>query len=45
VSGYILGVGGFVGIGDHYVAVRPSAVKLGYDAKDGLQPWKPTPAS
>ena len=35
VSGYILGVGGFLGMGDHYVAVRPSAVKLGYDAKDG----------
>ena len=35
VSGYILGVGGFLGIGDHCVAVRPSAVKLGYDAKDG----------
>ena len=35
VSGYILGVGGFLGMGDHYVAVRPSAVKLGYDTKDG----------
>jgi hypothetical protein len=34
VSGYILGVGGFLGMGDHYVAVRPSAVKLTYDAKD-----------
>jgi hypothetical protein len=34
VSGYILGVGGFLGMGDHYVAVRPSAVKLRYDAKD-----------
>jgi hypothetical protein len=34
VSGYILGVGGFLGMGDHYVAVRPSAVKLGYDTKD-----------
>jgi len=34
VSGYILGVGGFLGMGDHYVAVRPSAVKLSYDAKD-----------
>ena len=33
VSGYILGVGGFVGMGDHYVAVRPSAVKLDYDTK------------
>ena len=34
VNGYILGVGGFLGIGDHYVAVRPSAIKLTYDAKD-----------
>lgn len=34
VNGYILGVGGFLGMGDHYVAVRPSAVKLTYDAKD-----------
>lgn len=34
VNGYILGVGGFLGIGDHYVAVRPSAIKLSYDAKD-----------
>jgi hypothetical protein len=34
VSGYILGVGGFLGMGDHYVAVHPSAVKLGYDTKD-----------
>jgi hypothetical protein len=34
VSGYILDVGGFLGMGDHYVAVRPSAVKLGYDVKD-----------
>ena len=34
VNGYILGVGGFLGMGDHYVAVRPSAIKLNYDAKD-----------
>jgi hypothetical protein len=34
VSGYVIGVGGFLGMGDHYVAVRPSAVKLSYDAKD-----------
>ena len=34
VNGYILGVGGVLGMGDHYVAVRPSAVKLSYDAKD-----------
>jgi PRC-barrel domain len=34
ISGYVIGVGGFLGLGDHYVAVRPSAVKLSYDAKD-----------
>jgi PRC-barrel domain len=34
VNGYILGVGGFLGMGDHYVAIRPSAIKLSYDAKD-----------
>jgi hypothetical protein len=34
VNGYVVGVGGFLGMGDHYVAVRPSAVKLSYDAKD-----------
>lgn len=32
INGYILGVGGFLGMGDHYVAVRPSAVNLSYDA-------------
>jgi sporulation protein YlmC with PRC-barrel domain len=31
VDGYILSVGGFLGIGDHYVAVRPSAVDLTWD--------------
>jgi hypothetical protein len=35
VSGYVIGVGGFLGMGDHYVAVRPSAVKLSRDGKDG----------
>jgi hypothetical protein len=34
VNGYVIGVGGFLGMGDHYVAVRPSAVKLSYNAKD-----------
>jgi hypothetical protein len=34
LNGYIIGVGGFLGMGDHYVAVRPSAIKLSYDAKD-----------
>jgi len=31
VQAYIVGVGGFLGMGDHYVAVRPSAVHLTYD--------------
>jgi hypothetical protein len=34
VKGYILSVGGFLGIGDHYVAVRPSAIHLTYNATD-----------
>jgi len=34
VKGYILSVGGFLGIGDHYVAVRPSALTLSYKASD-----------
>jgi len=32
VKAYIVGVGGFLGMGDHYVAVRPSAITLTYDA-------------
>jgi hypothetical protein len=32
VKAYILGVGGFLSMGDHYVAVRPSAMTLTYDA-------------
>jgi len=34
VKAYIVGVGGFLGIGDHYVAVSPSALKLSYSADD-----------
>jgi hypothetical protein len=34
VNGYVIGVGGFLGMGDRYVAVRPSAIKLSYDPKD-----------
>lgn len=29
--GYILSVGGFLGMGEHYVAVEPSSVGLTYD--------------
>jgi hypothetical protein len=32
VKAYIVAVGGFLGMGDHYVAVQPSAVTLSYDA-------------
>jgi hypothetical protein len=31
---YILSVGGFLGMGEHYVAVNPSAVKVTYDDSD-----------
>jgi hypothetical protein len=34
VQAYILGVGGFLGMGDHYVAVRPSAINIGHKASD-----------
>jgi hypothetical protein len=33
-TAYILSVGGFLGIGDHYVAVNPSAVKVTYSDAD-----------
>jgi hypothetical protein len=32
LNGYIVGVGGFLGMGDHYVVVRPSAIS--FEAKD-----------
>lgn len=31
---YVLSVGGFLGMGDHYVAVNPSAVKVTYNDSD-----------
>lgn len=40
INGYIVAVGGFLGLGDHYVAVRPSAVNLSYDA--GNNKWHAT---
>jgi hypothetical protein len=30
VNAYIVGVGGFLGVGDHYVAVMPSAIAITY---------------
>jgi hypothetical protein len=38
VKAYILGVGGFLGMGDHYVAVQPSAVNFTYD--HGSNQWQ-----
>ena len=32
IKAYIVGVGGFLGMGDHYVAVAPSAIHITYDA-------------
>ncbi len=34
LSGYILSVGGFLGMGERYVIVRPSAVKVMYNETD-----------
>ncbi|MDH6231961.1 hypothetical protein M2281_002559 [Mesorhizobium soli] len=34
LSGYIVSVGGFLGVGEHYVVVSPEAVKINYDEKD-----------
>jgi sporulation protein YlmC with PRC-barrel domain len=38
VTGYILSVGGFLGMGTHYVAVDPGAVNISYD--DGNKTWR-----
>ena len=32
VQAYIVGVGGFLGMGDHYVAIMPSAITISYDS-------------
>jgi hypothetical protein len=37
VRAYIVGVGGFLSMGDHYIAVRPSAITLSYNA--GEKQW------
>ncbi|MGO9429053.1 PRC-barrel domain-containing protein [Rhodoblastus sp.] len=34
VQAYILAVGGFLGMGDHYVAVNPSALNITYNSTD-----------
>jgi len=38
VQALILSVGGFLGMGEHYVAVAPSAVKVSYDRS--AKKWK-----
>jgi hypothetical protein len=32
IEAYIVGVGGFLGMGDHYVAVNPASVHISWDA-------------
>jgi hypothetical protein len=34
VTAYIVAVGGFLGMGDHYVAVKPSAIDINYDVNN-----------
>lgn len=36
-TAYIVSVGGFLGMGDHYVAINPSAVNVTYD--DSAKQW------
>ena len=40
MTGYILSVGGFLGMGTRYVAVNPDAVNVSYDAQNKV--WKAT---
>jgi hypothetical protein len=40
VTGYILSVGGFLGMGTHYVAVYPNALTVQYDANN--KTWRAT---
>jgi opacity protein-like surface antigen len=40
MTGYILSVGGFLGMGTHYVAVDPNAVMVQYDASN--KTWRAT---
>jgi sporulation protein YlmC with PRC-barrel domain len=39
-TGYILSVGGFLGMGTHYVAVDPDSVKVTFDASNKV--WRAT---
>lgn len=38
LKGYIISVGGFLGMGDHYVDVTPGSVAITYDSND--KKWK-----
>lgn len=38
LAGYILSVGGFLGMGEHYVAVSPASVAVSYDTT--ANKWK-----
>lgn len=38
VTGYILSVGGFLGMGTHYVAVNPNSLNVSYDAQNKV--WR-----
>ncbi len=40
LKGYIVSVGGFLGIGTHYVAVQPDSVMIRYDAN--AKTWRAT---
>jgi len=40
LAGYILSVGGLLGVGDHYVAVSPGSI--GYAYNDADKKWKAT---
>ncbi len=40
ITGYILSVGGFLGMGTHYVAVNPDAIMVSYDSQNKV--WKAT---
>ena len=38
LTGYILSVGGFLGMGTHYVVVNPSSLNVSYDAQNKV--WR-----
>ena len=38
IQAYILSIGGILGMGEHYVAVNPPAIKLSYSETD--QVWQ-----